>query len=361
MSTLTLSLIERSYDNVWFTGTFNYDNTNYWYAPRTEIQTPGSAGSIIGWNPDVDKKYPTSNPILFGSPKNNGACFLEGQLQGNTPYIANVVIWYSSNGTQWSQGSTSASLAFSTYPEKVSNVSVNYNANTKEITIKWTQEIGGGAETIYDSIVLEKNGSSTATVIGRYEAATNTNNSITVAKELQIGASYTLTFWSRSSIVESDISHATSSAAEQAILEKVKTTFTFTAAHNPPVNIISPWDWTTSNGSATAADTQAAYNAMVNKTAFSNFKATVWNDLVNKLNELIVAKGMTWQGTIPNSKSSGDTFYATDFNAFATNFNRINDPALNLKSSGDAVIGSTFIDIVIALNVRINQYNNYGG
>ena len=46
---------------------------------------------------------------------------------------------------------------------------------------------------------------------------------------------------------------------------------------------ITPWSWTASNGTATAAETQAAYNALVGKDLTLKFSYKVWNDLVSKV------------------------------------------------------------------------------
>lgn len=58
---------------------------------------------------------------------------------------------------------------------------------------------------------------------------------------------------------------------------------------------VAPWSWTASNGSATAAQTVAAYNALVNKDMTSGFSYKVWNDLVSKVNEVNRALSRSWK------------------------------------------------------------------
>lgn len=58
---------------------------------------------------------------------------------------------------------------------------------------------------------------------------------------------------------------------------------------------ITPWNWTTSNGTATAAQTQAAYNALIGKDQTSKFSYKVWNDLVSKVYEVNRALNRQWK------------------------------------------------------------------
>ena len=58
---------------------------------------------------------------------------------------------------------------------------------------------------------------------------------------------------------------------------------------------ITPWSWTASNGTATAAETQAAYNALVGKDLTSKFSYKVWNDLVSKVYSVNQALSRSWK------------------------------------------------------------------
>jgi|GEM_PF-2215519 hypothetical protein len=57
---------------------------------------------------------------------------------------------------------------------------------------------------------------------------------------------------------------------------------------------ITPWSWTASNGTATAAQTRRAYNALISNSYTSEFSRYVWNDLVNKANEVTRALNRIW-------------------------------------------------------------------
>ncbi len=58
---------------------------------------------------------------------------------------------------------------------------------------------------------------------------------------------------------------------------------------------ITPWSWTASNGTATAAQTVAAYNALTGKDLTSKFSYRVWNDLVSKVYEVNRALSRSWK------------------------------------------------------------------
>ena len=68
---------------------------------------------------------------------------------------------------------------------------------------------------------------------------------------------------------------------------------------------ITPWSWTSSNGTATAAQTQAAYAALTSNGNTSSFHRNVWNDFVNKVNQVLAALNLSWvdtYGTILNTR-----------------------------------------------------------
>lgn len=54
------------------------------------------------------------------------------------------------------------------------------------------------------------------------------------------------------------------------------------------------WDWTLSNGTATAEQTQTAYNAVLNQGQCSAFSRFVWNDIVDCLALALEAAGIGW-------------------------------------------------------------------
>lgn len=56
-----------------------------------------------------------------------------------------------------------------------------------------------------------------------------------------------------------------------------------------PTPSVSPWTWSGSNGSASAAQTRAAYSAIQNRGNLSDFSYLVWNDMVDKVKEILDA------------------------------------------------------------------------
>lgn len=57
------------------------------------------------------------------------------------------------------------------------------------------------------------------------------------------------------------------------------------------------WSWDGSNGNATTEQTVAAYEAVSNQGLCIDFSHLVWDDIVDTLNELLNALGMTWDST----------------------------------------------------------------
>lgn len=85
-----------------------------------------------------------------------------------------------------------------------------------------------------------------------------------------------------------------------------------------------PWDWTKSNGSATAEQTQRAYQAITSQGLCSDFSRLVWNDLVDALANALSAAGLMWNteyGTAESCKISAQygALTASAFNAVALN------------------------------------------
>lgn len=90
---------------------------------------------------------------------------------------------------------------------------------------------------------------------------------------------------------------------------------------------VDPWDWFSSNGSATATQTSNAYSAVQSKGKLSNFSYRVWNDLVEKVNELVETSDGIWNSryaSLPETKmsSSSRTMTATRFNSLRYNMGR---------------------------------------
>ena len=137
---------------------------------------------------------------------------------------------------------------------------------------------------------------------------------------------------------------------------------------------IDPWSWTSANSSnnpshtaeATASQTTAARDACQNKTAISNFKYQVWNDLVYKVSEARVVGGhSSWDtnyATMANTlmTSSDKVLTAVRYNSLLYNISSIYSvPSANIiptVSTGDPVNGTIhFLNFVtFYLNAYIN-------
>lgn len=93
---------------------------------------------------------------------------------------------------------------------------------------------------------------------------------------------------------------------------------------------IIPWYWNASNGAggsagtASAAKTQAARRAILNEGCGEDFSFKVWNDLVNKINEVVVAIDASWANTYATLNGTrisgaGQDLTATKYNAAKQN------------------------------------------
>ena len=114
------------------------------------------------------------------------------------------------------------------------------------------------------------------------------------------------------------------------------------------------WSWTSSNGTASAAQTQRAYAAITSKGYLSDFSYLVWNDLVNKTYEVVG----TWDSTYGSLSStrmttSNKKMTANRFNAVWWNLEKRVSTGLTKKYTGDRVLGSYFVTLANALNNAI--------
>ena len=123
---------------------------------------------------------------------------------------------------------------------------------------------------------------------------------------------------------------------------------------------INPWSWSSSNGSATAAQTAAAYRAITNNGFVSDFSYVVWNDMVSKVNNVLSASSGSWNSKYATYSetlihSSDRTLTAEKFNSLRYNIGLGASTGIAEVSSGDTVYGSYFITIANALNTWIDS------
>lgn len=127
----------------------------------------------------------------------------------------------------------------------------------------------------------------------------------------------------------------------------------------PKSDKITKWSWQASNGTATASITSTAYNAVVNKTAVTNFSYLVWNDLVDKVKEVLDYIGDTWSAnyaTYSNTKmtSSDKTLTASRFNSLRFNIGKHYSTGINDVAPNDDVLGRYFTTLTTCLNAWID-------
>lgn len=113
-----------------------------------------------------------------------------------------------------------------------------------------------------------------------------------------------------------------------------------------------PWSWSASNGSASSAQTQAAYNAVIKTSGYdlSDFSYLVWNDLVDKVDAFAVYKSSSAVASGAKMATSDKALSALRFNKLLTAVNAMALTGITNRSAGQLVYGSYFTTITNALN-----------
>lgn len=129
-----------------------------------------------------------------------------------------------------------------------------------------------------------------------------------------------------------------------------------------PVVQIDRWSWTRSNGSATNAQTQRAYDVLMGDITADNFAHEVWNDLVDKVAEMRSAKGYTWDragGTYPSASGckmyAGDRLTADAYNGVRYNIGSVESTGIYDQSPGDPITGYKIYHLTEVLNIIIDD------
>lgn len=129
-----------------------------------------------------------------------------------------------------------------------------------------------------------------------------------------------------------------------------------------PAVTIEPWSWTRSNGSATNAQTQRAYDVLMGDITADNFSHEVWNDLVDKVAEMRSAKGYTWDragGTYPSASGckmyAGDRLTADAYNGVRYNIGSVESTGIYDQSPGDPITGNKIYHLTEVLNTIIDN------
>lgn len=120
---------------------------------------------------------------------------------------------------------------------------------------------------------------------------------------------------------------------------------------------VTPWSWTDSNGSATAGQTRAAYAILQGTRPADGFAHLVWNDLVDKVEEMRAALGGVWDTvggqylTADACKvAAGDILRAAAYNSIKVNIGSIQSTGIQDVSPGDEITGYHITHVVDVLN-----------
>lgn len=124
--------------------------------------------------------------------------------------------------------------------------------------------------------------------------------------------------------------------------------------------LVSAWSWSSSNGTASASQTKAAYTALTNNGSTSDFSYLVWNDMCSKVIEIENAAGLTWStkyASYADTKmsSSDKVLTATRFNSLRYNIGRSYSTGINEVTSGDTVYAWYFTTLARCMNEWIDQ------
>lgn len=132
-------------------------------------------------------------------------------------------------------------------------------------------------------------------------------------------------------------------------------------------NALALWSWRLSNGKASPVQTQTAHKAIKEHGPTTDFSHLVWDDLVAKINEVVMASGHLWDntsgyGTYSETLLSGPgrAMTAKRFNAARYNVGRIYQTGIAEVHTGDPMLGSYFITLAAKLNEWIGTIGKGG-
>lgn len=118
---------------------------------------------------------------------------------------------------------------------------------------------------------------------------------------------------------------------------------------------VENWSWTSSNGSATAAQTRNAYTAITSNGKTTDFSYLVWNDMCDKVKEILDAFGYSWSSSYASLASTKMT--STDKKMTAVRFNSLRYNiyshytfSLTTATQWAKIYGSYFTTMTTAMN-----------
>lgn len=149
--------------------------------------------------------------------------------------------------------------------------------------------------------------------------------------------------------------------------------FSETAQTSTPYADIPLWDWTASNGQATAIQTVAAHEAATTQGLVANYSHLVWDDFVRLLKTALDEVGLPWLNTYGSYDSTlvGETYGSLTAQRFNSVVRNIRYPYWTWESKpgsygylgrqtvrkGDTVYGLYMTELAKYLNVVLGIYN----
>lgn len=129
------------------------------------------------------------------------------------------------------------------------------------------------------------------------------------------------------------------------------------AAEKPKVD---KWNWNYSNGGASDSQTRAAYNAVSSNGKTSDFSYLVWNDMADKVREILESKNLTWNSrfaTYADTKMSyyDKTLTAERFNSLRYNIGLHHSTGIDTVYRGDTIFGWYFTTLTYCMNNWIDE------
>ncbi len=122
---------------------------------------------------------------------------------------------------------------------------------------------------------------------------------------------------------------------------------------------ITKWSWQTTNGTASIAETQTAYTSLRPGGTVSAFSHKVWNDMCDKVNEILTLTGRVWNAqyapfNATKMTESDRTLTAARFNSLRFNIGRWYATGIDQVSSGDIVRADYFLTLAAKINEWID-------
>lgn len=166
--------------------------------------------------------------------------------------------------------------------------------------------------------------------------------------------------------------HTVKVAISTASTDELFTTLTAYVADN-----LKLWDWSASNGDATAAQVSEAYTSANSQGLTADFSYLVWNDIVNGVYDVLTGRGEMWNTRYASlaetlMETAGDPLTADRFNSLVNNMQYEYPYWRNQRSrngylgrlavlgqttmgkNADIVYGEYFFELTYILNVLID-------